>query len=95
MSQNLLTITNRHLSSCGTPIGWSNEDGRYYGYFANAHGSQWVFVYDRATQVGQLYGGDIGWEAAEAVIEGRTPNLILASAESQWLTACWQAATGI
>ncbi len=93
MSQNLLTLTNRHLASCGTPIGWSNEDDRYYGYFANAYGDQWVFVYDRTAQVGHLYGGDIGWDAAEPVLDGKTPHVFLSPMEAQWLMACWQAAT--
>jgi len=88
--QILLTIHNRHNISCGTPPEWSNCDGRYYGYFVNEYGDQWVFVYDHKTHIATLCGGDAGWEAEHRVVEGNVPSLFLGQAEADWLSACWQ-----
>ena len=93
--QSLLTIDNHHATSCGTPHEWTNRDGRYYGYFSNQYGDQWVFVYDRKTRAGTLYGGDTGWEVEHHVVEGNVPGLVLELPEAHWLAACWQAATAL
>jgi hypothetical protein len=71
----------------------SNEAGdRYYGYFQNRFGEQWVFVYDLESKTGELRGGDIGWSTAVVVHDGQV-DIVLGQAERAWLQACWKAAT--
>jgi hypothetical protein len=72
---------------------WRPADlkGKFASYFENAHGEQWVFVYDGKTHQGELYGGDCGWKP-ERVRDGRV-GLMLDEAEHLWLQACWMAAT--
>jgi hypothetical protein len=43
----LFRISNHHTDDSGpVPAIDGDEAGRYYGYFANQHGEQAVFVYD-------------------------------------------------
>ena len=95
MSLLLFAMQNRHSDSCGDPPRFSNEaPGKYYGYFENFFGEQWMFVYDRETKMGELRGGDAGWQNSFPVEEGRAEGVILDPDELQWLQACWTAATG-
>src|SRR4051812_37175557 len=62
MSTPFFQIWNMHNASCGEPPTITNEpSNKYYGYFQNRFGEQWVFVYDPERKIGELRGGDIGW----------------------------------
>jgi len=94
MRDQLFVMRNNHTSGCGTPPVYTNQEpGCYYGYFENPYGEQWVFVYDRATESGELRGGDPGWERVFEVRNGRVSGLMLEQTEIEWLRACWRAAT--
>ena len=93
MSTAFFQISNTHTADCGDPPTITNELGnKYYGYFQNRFGEQWVFVYDREQKAGELRGGDIGWETVVLVNDGKV-DVMLGKAELAWLQACWQAAT--
>ena len=95
MSDPLLQIWNSHTDDCGEPPAITNKAGdKYYGYFQNRFTEQWVFVYDPARKTGELRGGDIGWETVVVVKDGHA-EVNLGKAETAWLQACWNAATGI
>jgi hypothetical protein len=34
----------------------------YHGCFENRYGEQFIFTFDRATQIGTVSGGDLGWD---------------------------------
>jgi hypothetical protein len=86
-------MRNKHTPAGSEPPAITNEvEGQYLGYFENRHGEQWVFVYDRVAQTGELRGGDVGWETVIPVREGQA-SIILGAAEAEWLSACWKAAT--
>ncbi len=55
---------NTHHERCGTPPRLRNTDnpGLYYGYFENRYSEQFVFTFDRATGIGTISGGDLGWD---------------------------------
>ncbi len=90
----ILTIYNNHVPSCGEPPSIDNADrNKYYGYFQNEHGEQWLFTYDHETETGTLRGGDADWNRIYRVTNGQAPELILNATERQWLLACWAAAT--
>lgn len=96
MSTNpIFAVTNHHDASCGTPphINDTKGDQRLY-YFESTFEDQLIFVFDRATQVGQLYCGDAGWERVFPVIDGVARDVILNPIEQSWLSVCWAAATG-
>lgn len=94
MSKPFFEMHNRHIGACGNPPRVSNADsGNYFGYFENEHGEQWVFTYDRKSETGELCGGDVGWENAHQVRNGKVVELILNAEERKWLQACWEAAT--
>ena len=94
----LLTIFNTHTEDCGEAPTFTNcpdgkfDGSRYYGYFQNRFGEQWVFVYDFEKKVGELHGGDIGWDSVVQVKDGHA-DVMLGKAEAAWLDACWKAAT--
>jgi hypothetical protein len=95
MPEPLLRIENRHTANCGDPpIVASDDKDAYIGYFENAFGEQWIFSFDRETRIGQLRGGDTGWNTTFDVRNGEVDKLMLNPAESMWLRACWSAATG-
>ena len=95
MSQPFFTIWNTHTVSCGEPPIVTNQSSeKYYGYFQNRFTEQWAFIYDPEQKAGELRGGDIGWDTIVIVKDGRT-ELDLGKAETAWLKACWQAATGV
>jgi hypothetical protein len=52
---------NTHHARCGTPpsVRNTNNLGRYYGYFENRYGEQFLFTFDRATLTGTVSGGDL------------------------------------
>ncbi|MBN1484563.1 MAG: hypothetical protein JXA37_07560 [Chloroflexia bacterium] len=87
----LLQIYNQHTDACGVPAAQANTDGRYYGYYANEYGEQFVFVYDLEAEAGALFGGDLHWDNPVAVVEGRAEGILLGEGELQWLAACWRA----
>lgn len=61
---------NDHADGCGPPPSFSNRDGnKYHGYFKNQFGEQFVFVYNRDTGTGVLYGGDCDWKTEMPVAE--------------------------
>ncbi len=94
MSDPLLKIPNHHAPGCGDPpIVDGKSDDRYIGYFENPFGEQWIFTLDRKTGKAVLRGGDIGWNTAHDVVDGRTNDLILVVEEQLWLSACWAAAS--
>ena len=95
MSSPLLQIWNAHTDACGAPPEITNKanDKFYYGYFENRFGEQWVFVYDLKEKVGELRGGDLGWDSVVPVRDG-IADVMLGKAELAWLFACWKAATG-
>ena len=67
MSEPILTIYNRHTAACGIPPALSSASAELYvGYFANRHGEQWLFTFDRATREALLRGGDADWGRAHA-----------------------------
>jgi hypothetical protein len=55
---------NNHDPRCGRPPRVRNTDNpeRYHGYFENRYGEQFIFTFDRATQLGTVSGGDLGWD---------------------------------
>ena len=87
---------NMHMQECGDPPGVvdSASDRFYRGYFRNACGEQFVFVYDRWRRKGVLRGGDAEWANKYAVVNGMISDLVLGTEECLWLRACWAAATG-
>ena len=91
MSDPLLTIRNNHAASCGDPpIVSAGDSSTYIGYFQNRFGEQWIFTYDRKTDVALLRGGDIGWNTAHAVINGTAGDLILnADGRTMAKRSCW------
>jgi hypothetical protein len=93
MSDPLLKIRNHHTPSCGDPPIFDGEtDNGYIGYFENRYGEQWVFTLDRSNGKAVLRGGDVGWNTAHEVVDGRVADLMLANEEQTWLQACWFAA---
>lgn len=93
MSTPFFQVWNMHTDFCGEPPTITKESGeKYHGYFENRFGEQWVFVYDRATNIGELRGGDIGWDTVVLVKDGQA-DIMLGKAEAAWLQACWKAAT--
>ena len=95
MSDPLFQIWNMHTDACGAPPAITNKANEkfYFGYFQNRFGEQWVFTFDLEKKVGELRGGDIGWETAVPVRDG-IADVMLGKAELAWLFACWAAATG-
>ena len=94
MSNPFFVMHNRHVVSCGVPPVLNNEKSdRYFGYFENRYGEQWVFTYDPESNTGELRGGDAEWENVYKVQDGQAEGLVLNSEEKMWLAACWKAAT--
>ena len=93
LDQPLLTIYNRHGAVSGEPPHLSSEDrSKYFGYFQNEHGEQWLFVYDRTDGTAILRGGDTGWKKVYTL--GDPKNLPrLSESEHAWLLACLKAAS--
>ena len=96
MKSPFFQILNVHNESCGEPPTVTNKGNEkvYRGYFENRFGEQWVFLYDLTRKVGELRGGDIGWDKVLEIREGKA-DVMLGTAETAWLMACWTAATGI
>lgn len=93
MSNPFFIMKNKHAKSCGNPAVITNEDPqKYYGYFENGYGEQWIFIYDRCTKDAKLYGGDVGWEEQYKVKNGHVDGLILNEEEKMWLQVCYKAA---
>ena len=45
MNKKFFIMENKHVESCGTPPIITNENSnKYFGYFENEYGEQWVFV---------------------------------------------------
>ena len=89
----LFTVSNHHTGSCGRSPGINGDRPNcYHGYFENALGEQFVFVYDRDTGKADLWCGDAGWGKPFAVANGLPEGLILCPEEQTWLRTCWSAA---
>lgn len=94
MNNPFFVMKNNHVRNCGEPSLITNDDpNKYYGYFENEHGEQWVFVYDRRTKTAELSGGDVGWEQVFQIKNGHNDDLILNEEEKTWIQACWKAAS--
>ena len=87
----MLTVYNKHHLRSGEPPHYdSREKGKYFGYFQNEDGEQWLFSYDRTTKTAILKGGDVDWPS-EAVLTSSNAPYAMGSEEKQWLAACWKA----
>lgn len=72
----------------------SNADrSRYYGYFQNEHGDQWLFIYDRAQGTAILRGGDAQWEKVHTLRGPDDLPFSMTESEKAWVLACWAAAS--
>ena len=92
--QLIFEVFNRHGVKEGLPPHVNTDvKGKYYGYYENEHGEQFIFVYDRETKKGSLWLGDNGWERPAPVIEGNAPSIVLSKNELMWLYSCWLGAT--
>ena len=89
----LFRLSNHHTDDCGqAPAVDGDEPGKYFGYFANPHGEQTVFIYDYQTHEASVRMGDAGWGNAHRVLDGRVEGISLTESETAWLRACWLAA---
>ena len=63
---------NRHHECCGAPPCLRNagQPGQYHGYFENCFGEQFVFIFDRETGAGTVWGGDLDWGNPRAFTRG-------------------------
>jgi hypothetical protein len=85
----LFSVRNKQSAASGEPPCIDgNTPNRYHAYFENDLGEQLIFVYDRETDTGTLYHGDVGWEYPQTVEEGGLlPDVVLDDAEMLWLRA--------
>ena len=60
--------------------------------FTNEFGERWACVCCKSTGDSFLLGDEVGWTTDEAVplINGRPVDLMLNSAEMDWLNSCWR-----
>ena len=66
---------------------------QYLGYFDSGN-RQLVFVFQRELWLARIYLSSQPWSSHLEMRDGRLPQaVILSGDESQWLYACWQAAT--
>lgn len=86
MKSILFVVCNHHLGN-GPEI-FNGDDGRYYSYFENEHGEQWIFTYDKLKRVARVYGGDMAWQELKTK---DFKDLILNTPERLWLDACLHA----
>jgi hypothetical protein len=92
MSEPLFKVTNHHTDSCGEPPGIDGDTPNvYFGYFANQHGEQAIYLYDYSAREATVRMGDAGWDGVYRVVDGRAEGLMLNEAELTWLRACWLA----
>ena len=90
MSDQLFCVSSHHTDACGqTPDIDGDEPGKYFGYFANQHGEQSIFVYDYKTHEASVLMGDLGWDDAHRVVDGRVEGVMLTESEAAWVHACW------
>jgi hypothetical protein len=91
----IFSVTDHHVEDPKDPPPQVDDmaPGIYRGYFENEYGEQAIFLYDSATGTGTIRMGDAGWRNVYAVVDGRTPDLILNPNEALWLAACWAAVT--
>ena len=92
----LFSVSNNHVEGSGDPpIIDGDQPGFYFGYFANEHGEQAIYVYDHETGEATLRMGDVGWSDVHHVVDGEVEDLLLTTAERAWLLACWMATGGL
>jgi hypothetical protein len=92
MSEFLFKASNHHTASCGpSPTVDGDVPDAYYGYFANQHGEQSIYVYDEKTGEATVRMGDAGWDNVYPIVDGRAEGLIVNEAEATWIRACWLA----
>jgi hypothetical protein len=102
----LFKVRNTHYKSQGRPPRINgNKPNRYVGYFMGVHGDQFIFVYNRKKKTAYLRTGDwtskpLGWRQKIVVDYDRhkaefktIPGITLMAPETDWLRACWTAAT--
>ena len=88
----VFTAKNQHSAECGTPPNVSNDEAhKYYGYFENEYGEQWMLIYDPKERRGILRGGDAAWEKEYLVTDGEA-RITMNPSEKAWLRACLKAA---
>ncbi len=88
---NVLTVANRHYDFCGKPPDLTAAKD-YTSYFENDYGEQLVFQYNRETEMGILWHGDIGWQPLH-VKNGYPSGWRLSDEEREWLALVWRVAT--
>ena len=90
----IFQANNNHSEGCGNPPNIIAADpGKYYGYFQNEHGEQWIFVYDYDKEQATLRGGDVDWEKEATFDSLKDVPYILGTPEQAWLAGCFAAAT--
>ena len=93
-TQPILLITNTHSAACGQPPHLTNaEPSLYVGYFANEHGNQWLFAYDRVSRRATIRGGDMNWGRPVTIASLKDLPYHFNESERRWAEACWEAAT--
>ncbi len=89
----MFPLHNRHGRDCGEPPHLTNNDhSRYYGYFENEHGDQWIFVDDPATGTAILRSGDRHWGTTHTMRGPKDLPPGMTDLECAWASACWHAA---
>jgi len=89
MKDDIFTIDNGHISSCGK-IPEIDKKNKYLGYYENEHGEQFFFIGDYNNKKAIIYGGDFGWdekiEISSNMIES---NYIFSESEIIWISHCF------
>ena len=92
MEKKLFTVSNHHIIECGeAPKLNGDEKGKYYGYFENGFGEQWILVSDKDKKEAYVFCGDAGWGKKYPVVNGGV-DLIMDECEKSWVKACYKAA---
>ena len=79
----VLTVTNRHVASCGEAPDLTDDQSGYTSYFEGLSGDQWVYTVRDGVE--SLYGGDIQWDEPWS---GAGGGLGMDPSERLWLHAC-------
>jgi hypothetical protein len=92
----IFEAVNQHSRECGDPPRISTgAANKYYGYFQNGQGEQFIFEYDYEKKMAKMWCGDCGWENATPITDPQRPPIIMDKAEWLWLQACWMAAIAL
>jgi len=94
MSQPLFKVSNHHTADSGrAPELDADVEHVYFGYFANEHGEQAIYMYDFTTGEATVRMGDTGWDETHAVADGRIAGIRITKAEAAWVHA-WNVLRG-